>query len=1001
MVLDKKTSAEVSLSIASSSRDKRKEHEYMTGCDTIQSVLAFRLLFFWQRAKSFRFDEQHFHVCAKGGDERHDLLKITLRESSMGFGLRILRLTGPGGAYSLYGVQAKESTAFLNEFENAVQLAKRMQLVMQKWTEFQEVFDRWSGLELSDRYITESDLQDWRKQSGVLDLPNNEAEAFCLALPPEKQMIFGKLWKLWHNSREEVDSRNAKYAKEECERYGELFNTVEKNPLSDEQRAAIVHDEDNSLVIAGAGCGKTSTIIGKVGYIHKKGMAAADEVLLLAFTTTAAREMRERIRQILPGFPVQVRTFHSLGMEIIKQASGKKPSVCKSSKDPKWKSMLLNGILADLCSDTKYLAKLAEYMGSIEKPYKSLWDFKNENDYRNYLLDVEPRTLQGELTASYEECEIANWLTLHNVRYEYEMAYRYNQGSIVDTAKLEHRQYMPDFYLPDHKIYIEHRGVDREGRAAPFMDNERYQETMEWSRKIHAENGTTLIETYSWERMGGILLPELKRKLTENGVDLGRLSVAQAIENLREKGRVSSLVNLLGSFMSLMKAGNMNMAELRHKIDSTSKDKRQHLFLDLFEGVYEKYQEKLLADGQIDFDYMIAGALKAVQLDEYAPRFRYIIIDEFQDIGKGRADLIMTLRNKVAGSKLFCVGDDWQSIYRFTGSDISLMTQFKAHFGYTHETRLTKTYRFNDRIAEFSTRFVLKNKAQIFKVMVTEEAPEEPQVLIHWRNIGRDPVFDILKVINSLGQAKVLILKRYNLHIDLWRVREYQAEFNLLEIEALTVHKSKGLEADYVIIDNLCGGILGFPSGICDDPVLNLVLPVPDSFPHGEERRLFYVSLTRAKKRVHLIADEENESSFVREILNEAGSTYDLGAWPSEIDSSRAKRPPSSYPCPQCGRGHIRKLRGPEGGFFVCSNRPICGWEALICPKCGDGALTRLRDSVGECHICGHRARICPQCGKGVLVDRRNNRDGNVFLGCSKWRPGPDACKYTERIEQS
>ncbi|NCC62643.1 MAG: helicase IV, partial [Verrucomicrobiae bacterium] len=526
------------------------------------------------------------------------------------------------------------------------------------------------------------------------------------------------------------------------------------------------------------------------------------------------------------------------------------------------------------------------------------------------------------------------------------------------------------------------------------MDNDRYQEKMQWAREIHAKHGTCLVETYSWEKMDGVLLSNLERKLTANGVVLGMQSIEKAVADLHAEGEVDPFVALAGSFLSLYKGSGVSMSELHYRVQQLPNSTRYSLFLDLFAPCYEEYEARLRSNDEIDFEDMISRALEVIKSGKDGTHYKYIVIDEFQDIGSGRAALIKELRNKVPGCKLFCVGDDWQSIFRFAGSDISLMTRFDAHFGYTRKALLEKTFRFNSKIAEFSNHFILKNRYQLSKILKTVYASEGPDVLIHWRDNASDPVRLILADLAYSGPAKVFLLTRYAFQVDTSLLRSYRSAFPMLEIEALTVHKSKGLEADYVIIDRLCGGKFGFPSEMVDDAVLDLVLPEADQCSHGEERRLFYVALTRARKQVHLIAEAEMESVFVQEILTDP--VYDLGEWVSEKDALRSERPLSSFACPSCRRGHLTLRREVGASFFCCSNSPICDYHMSVCPNCRKGCLLPKGEGVVQCQMCGHEARVCPECGEGVLIERANRRDGSLFNGCSRWRKGGKGCTYTE-----
>ncbi len=899
------------------------------------------------------------------------------------------------------GIRAKAAKSFLVNFEEAAEKIRRLELMAkEEWSKIQSALGNWDSMASSDRYITQRCLQKWVRDTRAMVLSAKTGVDYEAMLRPDHKQALQKLRELLRDPQAAITLRNEKFVQSEKLKSSEWFPRGETIRLTEEQKDAVVIDEDNCLVVAGAGCGKTSTIASKVAYVVHKALAKPEEILLLSFTGKPVKEMQERIRALGCG-NVLVCTFHSLGMRLIADTEEKKPSPCKWAIESKDKRLEISRIISDLSTDPAFLKQIARFWGSLDMPYRPIWEFQTEDEYRKYLLEVEPRTLKGELTASYEECEIANWLALHGICYQYEIPYRHT------TATVEFRQYTPDFYLPDHDIYIEHWGINRNGETARFMNNDKYRAKMDWARSLHKTQGTRLLETFSWERSEGVLLSELEHKLKDYGVAIGEVSLNHLLDELNSKGRAHPLAALFETFLSHFKSNRDRrstideyMAMLRGKAGEGESGVRKRLFLDLFQSVYEKYEAKLREDNGIDFDQMISGARDLVDSGSARAPYKYILVDEFQDIGHGRAELIKSLRTNAPGCKLFCVGDDWQSIYRFAGSDLSLMTDFEMHFGEYRRFDLTQTFRFNDKIAEFSERFVMKNKDQLSKNLVTLKRSDRPQVIYHVRNEQYDPVPTILESIweKSGGERRsVFLLYRYSFKKEPDKLKEYQARFPLLSLTAHTVHKSKGLEADYVIVDYLCEGQYGFPSRIVDDPVLEMVLPKPDKYPHAEERRLFYVALTRAKERVHLIAEEGYESDFIKEILFEAGTTYELGVKESAEQADEALHRIHDRQCPECRLGYLVKSKEKRASYFECSNRPICRYRTPSCPNCKTG----FQLSNGKCSACGIPFQICPSCKEGVLMEIRNTKDGHTFLGCSNWQRDGKGCNHTNSVCES
>ena len=224
-----------------------------------------------------------------------------------------------------------------------------------------------------------------------------------------------------------------------------LFDTIEAMPLTEEQRHAVVLDDHRNLVVAAAGSGKTSVIVAKAGWLIKRGYRRPSELLLLAFARDARHEMQQRIRKRLgptAARGVTVRTFHSLGLAIIGQAEGKRPTLAPSAESDRALFELLKEIIADLLADGGLSGTVLEWFRDQFAPYKSEHEFRNWGEYWNYIRRHDIRSLKGEKVKSYEECEIANYLYLNGIAYEYEASYEH------DTATPEKRQYQPDFHLP-------------------------------------------------------------------------------------------------------------------------------------------------------------------------------------------------------------------------------------------------------------------------------------------------------------------------------------------------------------------------------------------------------------------------------------------------------------------------------------------------------------------------------------------------------------------------
>ena len=463
-----------------------------------------------------------------------------------------------------------------------------------------------------------------------------------------------------------------------------------RDPLTNEQAEAVATDEDATLVLAGAGTGKTSVIVGKVAHLVRNQDVSPDEVLVLAFNRKAADEIRGRLKGDLSG--AHVHTFHGFGRRVIAE-SETAPTLSKHAEDEMALKRAVDGIIDELLNDPEQSKAVFDFIVYHHAPYRFAFEFDTHDEYEEYVRVVELRTLSGDLVKSFEELEIANYLTEHGVEFRYEESYE------MPTATQRYRQYQPDFFLPGHRIYIEHFALDEKG--CPPRGWIGYAEGVEWKRRIHSQHGSKLVETYSWQHQQGVLLPTLRKRLEEAGVHFAQVPRQTLVRRLAQE-QTSWLAGLLAAFLNHAKSGSLSNDKLRARARENGDSRRNQAFLDVFEQVRARYQ-KLLADEKArDFHDLINLAAEHIREGRWKPQYRYVLVDEFQDISAGRMKLLQALgRPDMA---YFLVGDDWQSIYRFAGSDVGLLRGCGDLLGYLEERTLSRTFRFADGILGPSNR---------------------------------------------------------------------------------------------------------------------------------------------------------------------------------------------------------------------------------------------------------------------------------------------------------
>ena len=297
----------------------------------------------------------------------------------------------------------------------------------------------------------------------------------------------------------------------------------------------------------------------------------------------------------------------------------------------------------------------------------------------------------------------------------------------------------------------------------------------------------------------------------------------------------------------------------------------------------------------------------------------------FINIDQARARLVKELV-RAPEHFLFAVGDDWQSINRFAGADISVMQNFEAIFGKGSILKLETTFRCPQSLCDVSSEFVSKNPAQLRKIVRSKAANvEEPVKLLSVRT-EEEIASAIAAYLGTIPwktnkKTTVFVLGRYNFD------RQFMPDSPsnpAVELRFVTVHSSKGLEADYIIIPRLTSEKMGFPCGIHDDPVLQLAMPFGDAYEFAEERRLFYVALTRAKKQVCLVTVEHKISPFVTELIMDFGL---------ELQNRDGSTPEKREVCPRCGKGLLVKKKGKYGDFWSCNKFPACRFSRNIGQK--------------------------------------------------------------------
>lgn len=794
---------------------------------------------------------------------------------------------------------------------------------------------RLGALTASDHYFTYSEMESFK--NALSEVEACEKRVF----PQYEEYVTDNSVKLFLSIKNNIEAvranHNEEFVNHELAVNKAYFDTVlGKYPLDPQQRDSIVKLEDNCLVIASAGSGKTSTILGKAKYMVEKRNIDPSKVLLITFTRKAANELHERMK--IEG--VTCSTFHALAYHIIAQVTGQAPSICDADVPLNVFQKLILNNPEFLHSVNNYIINQQSMMG-LEHDYSSAFSYFE--DRKKYGIQALFPDVDGKMifTRSEEEKRLVSLLTKWGVMFRYETPYQYN------TVTNEKRQYKPDFtiYYQDGQgqwkwVYLEHFAINENGNV-PFWfgegtrggwkaANDKYNEGMAWKRNIHRQYDTTLIETTSADFHNGTVEDKLLSQLRRCGVPVKQRTDQELYELLVKRNRKleKSVYTLILSFVTLMKAnektvdGLMSELELKSRFSLTpihEKPNRNKVVLtDIIRPFYEEYERTLQQNFEIDFTDAIIQATQLCR-EGLWKHYDYILVDEFQDISIDRYKFLQALRSDEPRTKLYCVGDDWQSIFRFTGSDMSLFYEFEKYFGFTELCKIETTYRFHQPLIDSSSEFIIKNKEQKVKTIKTPINDKYKTFLSFEKCDGEDKD-GVLKKVEELvakipSNQSILLLGRYNYDamsvgfsgkLDMSDNR-IMVKIGDREIPFLSVHSAKGLEADNVILVNCNQGAYGFPSLIEDDPILDFVLSKKESYPFAEERRLFYVAMTRARMHMYVLYDQDKPSPFVSEFL--------------------LKVQRGSFLCPKCLGGEVVPVKdgtsanGTRYRCFKCTNK--------------------------------------------------------------------------------
>ena len=747
----------------------------------------------------------------------------------------------------------------------------------------------------------------------------NEYKDFC-----EKNNIVA--------NEEELNEINQKFIEEKLIEYKEYFDHMftdvgENIKLDEEQRKIILRDDECSLINAGAGSGKSTTMAAKVKYLVDKLKVKPEEIIMLTFTKKSSEDLDEKVNDSLDlGIPVS--TFHSLGMKFIKKfypypievvgLDEQKDIICNyikaQFKDKNKLRELIN--LFRQYENKNYIAK--GFVENYEK-FNTFEEYFEDYKNRKYLLENNKSggiheylknrlssrtslyTIKGEKVKSIGEVRIANFLYINGIDYSYEKLY--------EEKVNEETTYKPDFTIEyqGRNIYIEYFGLSscyNEKNELIEQEISRYNKNRKIKERYQKENKCDAINL-DYKTPDGDFIKTLEKELANRNIEFKRRSDEEIFDRILDNNlnaEFFKFTDLVISFIDIFKnmlvdnddyifekrIGEIKKEDFKYFYYSEDRDEEAEnriRAIEYMKEIYQYYQRYLTEHHMIDYSDMINLSYKQIikEVKNKYPElnYKYIIVDEYQDITFQRFLFIKRLV-EYFNAKLISVGDDWQAIYAFAGSRLELFNKFSELFINSKDDMfLSTTYRYGQELADITSKFILENEEQSKKSIKAIKHLEHPIEICEYTEL--DEFEEINKIVHKLYQEnpnnKILILARTNDCLNkLGKSQFFTKGINDVlicndlpdaRIEALTMHRSKGLTSDQVIVFGLREKL--FPSkGRLSHWIFEYFKldTITEKIPFAEERRLFYVALTRTRNKVYLVVpnDRINKSEFVNEI---------------------------------------------------------------------------------------------------------------------------------------
>ena len=708
--------------------------------------------------------------------------------------------------------------------------------------------------------------------------------------------------------------------------------------LNEKQTEAVVSEEKRLLVLAGAGSGKTKTLLQKVVYLIEEKGVSPSNILAITFAKNAANEMIDRLiisadssreyEKILSDkFKTKaekdfarihyqkkfkwidnltVKTFHGFcysvlrnhgvnefdnKFRIIGDEKRNEEDELSNLVAPETIFEVVHKLLIRECENTDYLLRLKRYILDYIVDRIHIDKFLNKYPPKDGKIFT---SLNGIKVRSKSEQFIADWLYRHSIRFEYE-----------PKLNVKDFTFHPDFYIPDANLYLEH------------VSDKSYPTK---AKEEQFRNGNLLlVKTYENMTRDSALFNHTLDKIVKNRLPADyhktvTLTYREEFQGYHED--VKKFIVQIMRITDMMKVENLDPQTVLARAVKDQHE-RVRIFYELAIPIVQKYVAYCTDKSYLDFNDLISRTASLFRnhsdiSNKYKSKFKYILVDEFQDVNNLQVDLIKLLLTDDA--QLFCVGDDWQSIYGFRGSNVSYIIDFEKHFTDARVIKLDLNYRSTQHIVGASNEVIRHNKFKVEKAIRSSKQSEH-KIVVFAGNTKEDNIRFVVQEVRKFmdegmtSEDILFLYRRSKMFVNTYDQDNsyfHRLRAERLKVQGKTIHAAKGLEAKVVFILGLTEGDGGFPDIWLEDRIFQTIKKANHDLLLEEERRLFYVAMTRAQEKLYLITEKGNESSFLKEIPESytVKTSVPLKAMVEEITTCKAcfsQLEKLWKVCPYCG----------------------------------------------------------------------------------------------------